>query len=106
VKGLALVDPGIAAILWSVAHSLSKISPVAMLHFKTSSVINIVLHQPNALIYLKNTKIFFKILDKKPLHMFRFIDKPSSGGVTTACFYKTRTHIGLLLRSIVITISH
>jgi hypothetical protein len=38
--------------------------------------------------------------------MFRLIDKPSSGGVTTACFYKTRTHIGPLLRSIVITISH
>jgi hypothetical protein len=27
--------------------------------------INTVLHQPNVLIYLKNTKIFFKILDKK-----------------------------------------
>jgi hypothetical protein len=47
---------------------------------------NTVLHQPNALIYLKNIKIFFKILDKTPLHMFRLIDKPSSGGVTTACF--------------------
>jgi hypothetical protein len=28
--------------------------------------------------------------------MFRLIDKLSSGGVTTACFYKTRTHIGPL----------
>jgi hypothetical protein len=68
--------------------------------------INYVLHQTNAHIYLKNIKIFFKILDKKPLHMFRLIDKPSSGGVTTACFNKTRTHIGPLLRSIVITVSH
>jgi hypothetical protein len=28
---------------------------------KVITIINIVLHQPNALIYLKNTKIFFKI---------------------------------------------
>jgi hypothetical protein len=47
--------------------------------------ISYVLHQTNAHIYLKNIKIFYKMLDKKPQHMFRLIDKPSSGGVTTAC---------------------
>jgi hypothetical protein len=31
--------------------------------------INTVLHQPNALIYLKNTKIFYKILDKNPTYV-------------------------------------
>jgi hypothetical protein len=46
--------------------------------------INYVLHQPNTHIYLKNIKIFYKMLDKNP-NMFRLIDKPSSGGVTTAC---------------------
>jgi hypothetical protein len=30
---------------------------------------DIVLHQPNALIYLKNTKIFYKILDKNPTYV-------------------------------------
>ena len=41
--------------------------------------INYVLHQTNALIYLKNIKILYKMLDKIPQHMFRLIDKPSSG---------------------------
>jgi hypothetical protein len=62
-----------------------KIQKLYVLSIKRISV-NTVLHQPNALIYLKNTEIFFKILDKKPLHMFRLIDKLSSGGITTACF--------------------
>jgi hypothetical protein len=42
-------------------------------------------YKENVHIYLKNIKILYKILDKKPEHMFRLIDKPSSGGVTTAC---------------------
>jgi hypothetical protein len=50
-----------------------------------TAYINYVLHHPNAHIYLKNIKIFYKMLDKKPQNMFRLIDKPSSGGVTTAC---------------------
>jgi hypothetical protein len=35
-----------------------------------SDINNTVLHQPNVLIYLKNTKIFFKILDKNPYICF------------------------------------
>jgi hypothetical protein len=37
---------------------------------ETSIAVNTVLHQPNALTYLKNTKILFKILDKNPLCSF------------------------------------
>jgi hypothetical protein len=34
---------------------------------------------------------------KKPQYMFRLIDKPSSGGVTTACLKKhVHIHIGPL----------
>jgi hypothetical protein len=55
----------------------SKTFPVTLFWFHRAFWnINYVLHQPNEHIYLKNIKIFYKMLDKKPQHMFWLIDKP------------------------------
>jgi hypothetical protein len=52
-------------------YNFKYITPRIFRACPTNSVkFNTVLHQPNALIYLNNTKIFFKILDKNPYIYF------------------------------------
>ena len=73
------LDPSMPFYIVSAAysdyHDLLNVGPrLTLLKFQNITLfqfhraflnINTVLHQPNTLIYLKNTKIFFKILDKK-----------------------------------------
>jgi hypothetical protein len=83
VMGFWAPDTKLYTFVWPLKQQIYYNQPLEVTKLRV--VVNYVLHQPNAHIYLKNIKIFYKMLDKKPQHMFRLIDKPSSGDVTTAC---------------------